>query len=493
MRPHLHKLEDEYGSHVCGEGGEYETLVLSMPIFKKKLVLDKVQVVLHEVSDIAPVAYLRIEEFHLEPQIANSASGASVVVPAVPEQLRPFEAGGKFSDLYLTADPCIEAKTIGFASCCDTVHPVTHCIVTEDYVHVVALSNLPGSAGVSGASAALQQKLIEEGFSLGDILYVWLNLETVKGQSYAEANRAYCSVFGVSECIPPPSRACIAMPNGNHPVSIEAIARRSRRAGDSDSRTLHVQSLSEWAPPCIGPYAQVVEDCGITFVSGALAMHAPNASIQKGAGVRAQTRGCVFNIKRTMQATRSKFEGLAFFVAYTVSPEFFHGIHEEFYSNIEEGRSILAVVPCIGLPKDALVEIRAVGSYLDVPDSNVHTTGSQCKDLAPAVLEGEDITKAFAVRHGNLIFSQIFVSSETASSSEVCNMFLNELDALEQEHDCLLLSTQVYVLKTEADAIEACIFCRRGKNLNVIRSPWLPGRPRVLGVVTFRCSQLVVG
>lgn len=39
MQPTLVKLNDLYGAHVCGEGGEYETLTLDSPMFKKKLVL----------------------------------------------------------------------------------------------------------------------------------------------------------------------------------------------------------------------------------------------------------------------------------------------------------------------------------------------------------------------------------------------------------------------------------------------------------------------
>ena len=39
MYPTLLKLNDLYGSHICGEGGEYETLTLDSPMFKKRIVL----------------------------------------------------------------------------------------------------------------------------------------------------------------------------------------------------------------------------------------------------------------------------------------------------------------------------------------------------------------------------------------------------------------------------------------------------------------------
>lgn len=39
MLPILIGLNEKYGINVCGEGGEYETLVLDCPLFKKKLVM----------------------------------------------------------------------------------------------------------------------------------------------------------------------------------------------------------------------------------------------------------------------------------------------------------------------------------------------------------------------------------------------------------------------------------------------------------------------
>lgn len=45
MRPHLHRLNAMYGSNVCGEGGEYESLVLDCPVFKHgKIVIDDTEV-----------------------------------------------------------------------------------------------------------------------------------------------------------------------------------------------------------------------------------------------------------------------------------------------------------------------------------------------------------------------------------------------------------------------------------------------------------------
>ena len=39
LKPHLFKLQDEFGGHCCGEGGEFESLTLDCPLFHKKIVL----------------------------------------------------------------------------------------------------------------------------------------------------------------------------------------------------------------------------------------------------------------------------------------------------------------------------------------------------------------------------------------------------------------------------------------------------------------------
>jgi len=45
LQPYLHRLNSLYGSNVCGEGGEYETLTLDCPVFGcGRIVLDAFEV-----------------------------------------------------------------------------------------------------------------------------------------------------------------------------------------------------------------------------------------------------------------------------------------------------------------------------------------------------------------------------------------------------------------------------------------------------------------
>ncbi|XP_048187771.1 diphthine--ammonia ligase [Perognathus longimembris pacificus] len=70
MEPYLLELSKKYGVHVCGEGGEYETFTLDCPLFKKKIIVDSSEVVVHSADAFAPVAYLRFLEAHLEDKVS---------------------------------------------------------------------------------------------------------------------------------------------------------------------------------------------------------------------------------------------------------------------------------------------------------------------------------------------------------------------------------------------------------------------------------------
>jgi len=66
MKPVLYNLSDQYGGHVCGEGGEFESLTLDCPLYKKRIVIDDYDVVMHTDNGIDEVAYMKVKSSHLE-------------------------------------------------------------------------------------------------------------------------------------------------------------------------------------------------------------------------------------------------------------------------------------------------------------------------------------------------------------------------------------------------------------------------------------------
>ncbi|KAG5463227.1 MAG: hypothetical protein BJ554DRAFT_898 [Olpidium bornovanus] len=66
MMPHLTQMNQNYGVHMCGEGGEYETLCLDCPLFIKRIVVEDCETVILTKDAFAPVAYLKLRKIRVE-------------------------------------------------------------------------------------------------------------------------------------------------------------------------------------------------------------------------------------------------------------------------------------------------------------------------------------------------------------------------------------------------------------------------------------------
>ena len=68
-------------------------------------------------------------------------------------------------------------------------------------------------------------------------------------ENFARFNKVYISYFGVSN---PPIRVCVE--SSDKRCRLTAIGNEKNTKG-----TMHVQSISHWAPANIGPYSQVTK------------------------------------------------------------------------------------------------------------------------------------------------------------------------------------------------------------------------------------------
>jgi diphthine-ammonia ligase len=81
MAPVLKGLNQKFGVHICGEGGEFESLTLDCPLFKyNKIVLDETEIVNHDHDDLAPVAYLKLRSYHLEKKCDEQPEKQDIVI-----------------------------------------------------------------------------------------------------------------------------------------------------------------------------------------------------------------------------------------------------------------------------------------------------------------------------------------------------------------------------------------------------------------------------
>lgn len=60
LENYFHSLESSFGFNVCGEGGEYETVVFDSILFKEKRIYEKsYEIVKHVDNEISPVSYIK--------------------------------------------------------------------------------------------------------------------------------------------------------------------------------------------------------------------------------------------------------------------------------------------------------------------------------------------------------------------------------------------------------------------------------------------------
>lgn len=101
----------------------------------------------------------------------------------------------------------------------------------------------------------IEALLVENGSSWENVLYIHLYIADM--DEFAVANETYVRFITQEKCrYGVPSRSTIELPLllvGLGRAYIEVLV-----ANDPTKKVLHVQSISCWAPSCIGPYSQVL-------------------------------------------------------------------------------------------------------------------------------------------------------------------------------------------------------------------------------------------
>lgn len=227
----LHALRRLYGSNVCGEGGEYETLTLDCPLFTHgRIVLDSWQAVMLSDDSMAPVALLHPTAFHVEPKQpagegASSGGGASgsaaeeeaaagcvIEVPAdwMPHAAPQPTAGAAAENAAAEeqADAALDVQ-LGMAD------GSQHCSLTASVAPAGAGTlDLASAAGTAAALSAALRRLSAAlpalGLSWQSSLFVHLYVPSMA--QFAAANAAYAAFL---PAVNPPSRATVQLSGGS--------------------------------------------------------------------------------------------------------------------------------------------------------------------------------------------------------------------------------------------------------------------------------------
>ena len=94
-------------------------------------------------------------------------------------------------------------------------------------------------------------------------------------------NAEYVKFFGIK----PPARVCVEIP-GNEIIAFFIIFKQSPTQDFSKLQSnMHVQSISKWAPPNIGPYSQANKIDNILFLAGQIGLYSRKLCLIDGENV----------------------------------------------------------------------------------------------------------------------------------------------------------------------------------------------------------------
>ncbi|KAG7449048.1 uncharacterized protein BT62DRAFT_944940 [Guyanagaster necrorhizus] len=355
MKPLLFKLNEKYGSHICGEGGEYESLTLDCPLFKSRISLLETEVVIHSDNDFATVAYLRVKNAVLLPKDSTTMN---VLVP--PLLISPI-----YTNILHTITSK-ESSSLSRSISLDTpVDSKTQCefgILSARVGPWITVSNVQSQnpdnviieEEVTECFNLLQDQLTRHAVQLYQCTNI--NIFVSSMDLFARINAVYATFFGTS----PPARACVAvdLPRPRR-LKIDCIAFADK--SPADRQALHVQSLSYWAPANIGPYSQAIISDERAFISGQIGLIPPSLSMPSPSSLAVETVLSIQHADRIVAALKENSNWMGhcqatiFWLSNTSYLDLVAVAHELHEKYIGSGcPAIYAVIKSI--PKDALVE-----------------------------------------------------------------------------------------------------------------------------------------
>ena len=305
LGPTLYRLYDQYRMHVCGEGGEYESLCLFAPgLYRKRLVLDQVKIVLDESDD--GVGVLLIEACHA--QDLEEDNPYTTEMSPRDSETQQSTLPPNISEIGASLDDWCPPPTAWLPGVCRCEGGFWHtsAIVSPKYYPPPAPHASEVELAVQEARDVfyiLEALLKSQGCTPQDVGMVHLYLSDMSHFQFI--NQYYRNCFGV---LLPPSRSCVALGNlpQNRRVMLDCwvlvgSGEYMRRQGTEATtavvspyaqaalvntsiqyrQVLHVQSLSHWAPICVGPYSQANTLLGaLHFLAGSIGLRPATMTLQ---------------------------------------------------------------------------------------------------------------------------------------------------------------------------------------------------------------------
>lgn len=252
--PKLMKLHKMYDVHICGEGGEFETMVLDAPFFSKgRLKLLSKEDSPSRENDSVYSTRLNVE---FEPrQLSNLDLQAHIDMLPQPKLLN-----NQWQELYnhLKEEPVVGLDPVDR----NYKAEISYNTSVSKIGKLLFISNLHSSSEMleeqmQDIFKQLDSIFSRNGLKSSQVLHCTLILNDMS--LFPRVNEIYSNYFDVMKNGPlPPTRACISSILSNNSLVQLSLISDTSMDHANNKNGLHVQGRSYWAPSNIGPYSQVI-------------------------------------------------------------------------------------------------------------------------------------------------------------------------------------------------------------------------------------------
>ncbi|XP_071414126.1 diphthine--ammonia ligase isoform X3 [Pithys albifrons albifrons] len=395
MQPVLLELSEKYGVHVCGEGGEYETFTLDCPLFKKKIVVDSAKVVMHSADAFAPVAYLHFLKLHLENKQEEYSrtfvvSSCSCEISCTNDDICPSSEENEPQKTIPVIWKSLKPNFLDFTKTFESSgkSPSGYQWFSGITAHFLPSKDKNAQDAAREAFSSLRANMTSEGLKLKDVILVHLYMKSM--EDFSVINSVYVTEFDLC----PPARVCVEtlLPEGVL-FCIDCLAHKYDIATDDvlhdEKLVMHVQSISHWAPACIGPYSQSIKVGDVLYCAGQIALVPCTMQLVSG-GIRTEAIVSLRHVERVLQAMSQKtaLHHVITACCYVTDSRHIPIAHSVWQKKLREYKKVedsemshdetavcglLAVVVISHLPRDAAIEWHVV-AVVDDPFQRKHFT-----------------------------------------------------------------------------------------------------------------------
>ncbi|XP_050989837.1 diphthine--ammonia ligase [Labeo rohita] len=454
MEPYLHELSEKYGVHICGEGGEYETFTVDCPLFKKKIVIDSMETIIHSADAFAPVGYLRFTRMHTEDK-SEGSGGRPLPLSRCPCQ----NAIDRMTEELEYADKTPDVQGGCPSSAERSCHSELGCLPSHSSRSPAGFQWISGLTALQSEHpdvqsqtrhvfTLLQRQLQEKGLLMKHVLLVHLFVSDMG--NFSLINSVYRTYFTHN----PPARVCVQV---SLPVTqqlrMDVLLHDGTAAceedGFSQRDTLHVQSLSHWAPANIGPYSQAVRVRDAVFCAGQIALVPCSMQLVNGP-VALQARLCFSHMEKVLRAMDSRLTLTHVLQAHIYITRREHAaivtetwnaklqdIQEE-CDDATQVESSVVVVP--SLPRGAAVELHVMAVQDSATDRSSHHTISEI----PGGSVECRLLQSSCARYASLSLTVCLSDSHTAVDSVTDQLLSSYQDALHKTNSLSALCARVF-------------------------------------------------